>query len=141
MTPNTAVSERSGARLAVVAGVIYSPDRQRVLIARRPDHLHQGGLWEFPGGKIGAGETEREALVRELAEELAIEVLHCAPLLTVDHDYPARAVSLAVWSVTAFSGDPVGNEGQQITWVALAELRAYQFPAANQPVLTRLLAG
>lgn len=138
--PNTAVSTSPNPRLAVVAGVIYSPDHRRVLIARRPDHVHQGGLWEFPGGKIGPGETARDALVRELAEELAIEVLHCAPLLTVDHDYPTRAVSLAVWSVTEFRGRAVGNEGQQIAWVDLAELRAYQFPAANQAALRRLLA-
>lgn len=130
-----------GGRLAVVAGVIYNPGRDRILIARRPDHLHLGGLWEFPGGKLQAGESPRAALTRELWEELAITVIDCAPLMTISHDYADKTVSLEVWEVGEFRGVAVGNEGQQTAWVALADLHRYEFPAANQPVVKRLVGA
>lgn len=135
---DSAMNQPRNARLAVVAGVIHDRHRQRILIARRPAHLHQGGLWEFPGGKVADGEDARTALARELAEELAIAVVECAPLLTVDHDYSDRTVALDVWEVTDFSGVPVGNEGQEIAWVAVADLPGYAFPAANREVLAHL---
>jgi 8-oxo-dGTP diphosphatase len=123
----------------VVAAIIHHPDRQRILLARRPDHLHQGGLWEFPGGKVDAGEAARQALDRELAEELAIQVLRAEPFLEVRHQYPDKAVFLDVWQVWEFAGSPVGNEGQAIRWAELAALPEYSFPAANQPILDALL--
>jgi len=132
------MSQSRNARLAVVAGVIYDRHRQHILIARRPAHLHQGGLWEFPGGKVADGEDARAALARELREELAIAVVECAPLLTVHHDYSDRTVALDVWEVTDFGGVPVGNEGQEIAWVAVADLSGYAFPAANRPVVEYL---
>jgi len=119
----------------VVAGIIYSPDRQHVLIAKRPDHLHQGGLWEFPGGKVDHGESPHEALARELLEELNIRVIDAEPFHQLSHDYPEKRVCLDFWSVTSFSGDPLGQEGQEIRWVSRAALREYPFPAANQPVV------
>ena len=122
----------------VVAGVIRSPDRERILIARRPDHLHQGGLWEFPGGKVQDGEQPCSALARELAEELAIEVMVAEPFLEVRHQYPDKAVLLDIWQILAFSGTPVGNEGQRVLWVAIEELGHFDFPAANQPILEAL---
>lgn len=122
----------------VVAGVIHSADREHILIARRPEHLHQGGLWEFPGGKVQAGEQRRKALERELAEELAIEVVAAEPFLEVCHQYPEVAVLLDTWQVSAFSGTAVGNEGQEVRWVAIDELGRFAFPAANQPILDAL---
>lgn len=125
-------------RVHVAAAVILASDRQRILIARRPDHLHQGGLWEFPGAKVERGETVAAALHRELLEELAIQVQSAAPFLQVQHDYTDKAVLLDVWWVRTFSGQPQGNEGQRLQWVTVAELTDYTFPAANQPVIEAL---
>ncbi len=124
----------------MVAGVIYSADRSRVLIARRPDHLHQGGKWEFPGGKVDVGENPQQALCRELREELALETIHCERLMVVHHDYADKSVLLDVWQVLGFSGTPVGNEGQAVVWVDLDQLSTYEFPAANQQIVA-LVSG
>lgn len=124
-------------RIHVAAAVILADD-QRILIARRPDHLHQGGLWEFPGGKVERGETVADALHRELREELAIRVQSAAPFLKVQHDYADKAILLDVWWVRAFSGQPQGNEGQLLQWATVTELADYPFPAANQPIIDAL---
>lgn len=121
-------------RLHVVAAVIRDP-QGRILIAQRPAHKHQGGLWEFPGGKVEAGEAPAAALARELAEELGIQVTGARPLLQVRHDYPDQAVLLDVWQVDAFTGDAHGAEGQPLAWVAPRELADYDFPAANRPIV------
>ncbi|WP_312379796.1 Nudix family hydrolase [Pseudomonas oryzihabitans] len=121
-------------RLHVVAAVIRDP-QGRILIAQRPAHKHQGGLWEFPGGKVEAGEAPAAALARELAEELGIQVTTARPLLQVRHDYPDQAVLLDVWQVDAFTGDAHGAEGQPLAWVAPRELADYDFPAANRPIV------
>ena len=123
----------------VAAAVILGSDGC-VLIARRPAHVHQGGLWEFPGGKVEAGETVVEALSRELHEELAIEVVTAEALLEVRHDYPDKSVLLDVWCVTEFAGKPVGNEGQPLCWVKVEQLQDYPFPAANQPIIKAVCA-
>jgi 8-oxo-dGTP diphosphatase len=123
----------------VAVGVVIDAD-DRILVARRPDHLHQGGLWEFPGGKVEPGESVAAALRRELREELAIEVAESQPLLTVEHDYGDKAVLLDVWCVRSFSGEPEGREGQPLRWVAAAELAGLAFPAANQPIVAAVEA-
>lgn len=129
-------------RIHVVAAVIYSPDAQSILISKRLDHLHQGGLWEFPGGKVDAGEQPQQALSRELHEELAITVTVAEPLMQVSHDYSDKQVLLDIWQVSRFQGEPQSMEGQLWRWVDLATVLAqdgqYQFPAANQPILDRL---
>jgi len=132
--PSTAAK---GKRIDVVAGVILRNDR--VLIARRPDHLHMGGLWEFPGGKREPGETIRSALERELHEELGIHVLAEEPFMTVTHQYPDKCVQLEFRSVTAFAGEPVGREGQRVAWVMFSQLPDYDFPEANVPIVEALL--
>ncbi|CAM5414480.1 8-oxo-dGTP diphosphatase OS=Stutzerimonas stutzeri OX=316 GN=CXK95_11360 PE=3 SV=1 [Stutzerimonas stutzeri] len=121
-------------RIHVAAAVIRSADH-RVLIAKRPLEKHQGGLWEFPGGKVEAGETVEAALARELQEELGIEVTTARPLIQVRHDYPDKQVLLDVWEVLAFAGEPHGAEGQPLAWVDPAALPEYAFPAANQPII------
>ncbi len=123
----------------VAVGVILD-DQGRVLLARRPVQVHQGGLWEFPGGKVDAGESVAEALARELTEELAIQVEATQPLLEIRHDYPDKSVLLDVWLVTAFEGDPRGNEGQPIEWAEVKQLADYEFPAANQAIVSALQA-
>ncbi len=122
----------------VVAGVIQSRSGNRVLIARRPTGKHQGGLWEFPGGKMEPGETPDVALARELAEELAIRVERSAPFLVIDHRYADRLVVLDVWRVLAFTGVAVGNEGQEIAWVPIGELAQRPFPPANARIIAAL---
>lgn len=122
-------------RIHVAAAVIRGAD-QRVLIAKRPLDKHQGGLWEFPGGKVEVGEPVEAALLRELHEELGIVVETARPLIQVRHDYPDKQVLLDVWEVLAFSGEPHGAEGQPLAWVASDDLPEYAFPAANQPIIS-----
>lgn len=121
-------------RIHVAAAVIRAADG-RILIARRADDQHQGGLWEFPGGKLEPGETAQAALARELEEELGIRPIVARPLIQVHHDYPDKQVLLDVWEVSAFVGEPHGAEGQPLTWVGSRQLAEYQFPAANQPIV------
>ena len=122
-----------------VAVAVIENARGEFLLARRPQHLHQGGLWEFPGGKVEPGEDIRTALDRELHEELGITAKIARPLLRVRHDYPDKPVLLDVWRVTAIHGTPHGREGQPFAWVAPGELRSYQFPQANAPIVTAAL--
>lgn len=121
-------------RIHVVAAVIRRG--QQILIARRPAHVHMGGLWEFPGGKLEPGEVAEQALVRELQEELAITPQDFTPLIRIAHDYSDKSVLLDVWTVHEFSGKPVGREGQAIAWVSAMELADYEFPAANRPIVS-----
>ena len=108
------------------------------LIARRPDHAHQGGRWEFPGGKVEAAETVATALQRELHEELGITVQAAEPWLQVRHAYSDKTVLLDVWRVTAWQGEPHGREGQPLRWALPAELTDFAFPAADEPIIARL---
>ena len=121
-----------------VAVGVLEDTRGRLLIARRPEHVHQGGLWEFPGGKVDTGETVEQALRRELWEELAIQVLSAEPLIRIPHQYADKSVLLDVYKITEFTGQPQGNEGQPIQWVRPLELSLYRFPAANKPILAAL---
>ena len=121
--------------LHVAAAVISNADGE-ILIARRADHLHQGGLWEFPGGKIEGGEKVSQALQRELHEELGIDICAASPLIRIHHDYPDRRVLLDVWRVYRFTGEAHGREGQPIAWVSPGQLDDYEFPAANTAIVT-----
>ena len=126
-------------RVHVAVAVIVNTQGQ-VLITRRPETAHQGGLWEFPGGKVEAGELVGAALKRELSEELGIELLACESLLEILHDYPDKSVLLDVWRVTAFSGEAYGREQQPVRWVTPESLRNYAFPQANRAIIQALLA-
>jgi 8-oxo-dGTP diphosphatase len=131
-------STAAEAGLVHVVAAAICDHRGRVLIARRPDHVHQGGKWEFPGGKVEPGETARAALRRELSEELGIRPRRLTPLISIRHAYPEKRVLLDVWRVGDYSGVPGGREGQAIRWVGLEELGRFDFPAANRPALKAL---
>ncbi|GAB2795857.1 Nudix family hydrolase [Halomonas shantousis] len=121
-------------RVHVAAAAIVRSDGQ-VLIARRPSTVDQGGLWEFPGGKLAPYETGFEALKRELHEELGIQIQRAQPLIRVHHEYPDKHILLDVWQVHEFAGEPFGREGQAVRWVKVEDLANYAFPAANLPIL------
>ncbi|TDJ32326.1 MAG: 8-oxo-dGTP diphosphatase MutT [Gammaproteobacteria bacterium] len=123
----------------VVAGVIRD-NRGRILVSRRHDDSHQGGLWEFPGGKLNPGEDPFAGLVRELAEELGIRVRAAEPLIDVRYDYPDRSVLLDVWQVERYEGEAAGLEQQPLRWVTPEELAELEMPPADRPVV-KLLSG
>jgi 8-oxo-dGTP diphosphatase len=121
----------------VAAGAIA--DRQgRILVTRRPPGVHQGGLWEFPGGKLEPGETLAEGLARELWEELGIRVQATRPLIRIHHAYGDRHVLLDVHRVRAYAGEPTGREGQPLAWVEPDAMDPSAFPAADRPIITAL---
>ena len=119
----------------VAVGVIRD-HLNNILISKRHKHLHQGGLWEFPGGKVEKGEDVKQALARELKEELNLTVEQAKPLISINHQYDDLAVWLDVWEVVEFSGDLKPREGQPIRWVNSDELVSYNFPAANLPIIS-----
>ena len=128
----------------VAVGMVLDGDN--VLIAKRADHQHQGGLWEFPGGKVEAGESTPQALSRELAEEVGLDVdpERMVELTCLEFDYGDKAVRLDTWVCPSFAGQAQGLEGQPVRWVPVAELGRYEFPEANQPLIEELhvyLAG
>ncbi len=121
-----------------VAAAAILDESGRVLITQRAENSHQGGLWEFPGGKLEAGETAVTALCRELEEELGIQPLMSEPLIRVRHDYGDRHLLLDFYRVAAYRGEPRGLEGQPLQWLSPADLQAEHFPAADRPVITAL---
>jgi 8-oxo-dGTP diphosphatase len=126
-------------RIHVVAGILRDRDG-RVLIAERPPGKHGAGFWEFPGGKVGAGESPAAALARELHEELGVRVDAAAPFTSLDHDYPDRHVRLDFWQVHRFSGEPEPRERQRLRWVAVGELGEAGLLPADAPVVALLAA-
>lgn len=121
----------------VMAAVIFNEDGE-VLLSRRPDHVHLGGMWEFPGGKVEPGETAERALSRELSEELGIELKSASPLIRVPFTYPEKRVLLDVWRVTAYRGSPDGMEGQELVWVAEDQLSQWDMPPADRPIVAAI---
>jgi 8-oxo-dGTP diphosphatase len=124
-------------RLDVVAAIIRDP-QGRVLLAQRPAHKHQGGRWEFPGGKVEAGEALDHALARELDEELGLSATAFEPFMTVDHRYPELHVRLHFHEVKKWQGSAHGREGQPVSWFTVEQMASLEFPAANRPVVKAL---
>jgi len=134
----SASMQSTGANLLVTVAVGILADQGRVFITRRFSNTHQGGKWEFPGGKIEPGENIISALRRELREELGIEVQNALPFMQIRHAYPDRDVFLDVWRVIDYQGTPHGREGQEARWISCAELPQVEFPQADWPILRRL---
>jgi len=121
-----------------VAVAVIVNDKNQVLIAKRPDHVHQGGLWEFPGGKIEDGEAINQALIREIKEELDIVVSNPEPLIKIKHRYKDKTVLLDTQLIKKYTGNPVGAEGQAVKWKNISELNKLKFPAANKSIISAL---
>lgn len=124
----------SSGALHVAVGVVRDSDGN-ILITQRARHAHQGGLWEFPGGKLEHGEEVLAALRRELREEVGILIDGASPLIKIHHHYPDLEVLLDVWRVDHFSGQACACEGQAMRWVASEDLNRYEFPVANRPII------
>jgi mutator protein MutT len=126
--------------LRVVAGALVDAD-DRVLIAERPAGKSLAGRWEFPGGKRLASEAAHGALLRELREELGIEVSASTPLITVTHRYAGapHAVEIECWRVTAWHGTPRGLDGQRLRWCTRAELVGADILEADRAIVTALV--
>ncbi len=122
--------------LQVVAGALLRDDQ--VLIAERPAGRHLAGRWEFPGGKIANGETDAEALSRELLEELGVHIHAAVHLMTLTHEYPDRSVELRLYVVPGFDGEPQGLDGQRLKWVPVAQLGAEDILEADRPFIEAL---
>ena len=122
----------------VAVGVIVR--EQQYFLTKRLDSAHQGGKWEFPGGKVEENETVAQALHRELQEEIAIDTLSCYPLIEISHDYGDKKVLLDVYVVDNFQQEPIAQEGQQSGWFSLDELVNLDFPQANAAIIEKLLA-
>ena len=123
--------------LDVAAGILCDP-KGRILIAERLGGGPFHGMWEFPGGKIAPGETSPQALSRELAEELGIEVTECSSFMSLRHEYDDRIVSIEFFIVSEWNSDPVGREGQELRWVPAELLDADELLPADMPVVTAL---
>lgn len=121
-----------------VAAGILCDTAGRVLIAERLGGGPFNGLWEFPGGKIVSGESSSEALSRELAEELGIEVTAFASFMNLRHEYVDRTVTIEFFIVSEWNSDPVGREGQALRWVPRESLDAAELLPADVPVVEAL---
>lgn len=126
-------------RIHVAVGVIINQDNH-ILLAKRHGHLHQGGKWEFPGGKVEVNETVTEALIRELKEEVNLDVTNSTSFMEISHDYPDKHVKLDIHLVREFSNQAKGLEGQQIQWVPINQIQQFDFPEANQAIVDKILA-
>jgi 8-oxo-dGTP diphosphatase len=125
--------------LLVVACALIDADG-RVLVAQRPPGKTMAGLWEFPGGKIEPGERPEETLIRELREELGVEVQEecLAPLTFASHAYETFALLMPLYVCRRWSGVATGREGQALKWVAPARLRDFPMPPADEPLIPAL---
>jgi 8-oxo-dGTP diphosphatase len=129
-----------GLRVVLVSAVALIDPDGRVLLAQRPAGKAMAGLWEFPGGKVNPGETPEAALIRELAEELGIDVsASClAPLTFASHSYPDFHLLMPLYVCRKWSGIPVAREGQRLTWVRPPRLVEFPMPPADAPLVATL---
>ncbi|AWH88077.1 8-oxo-dGTP diphosphatase MutT [Limnobaculum parvum] len=124
-------------RIEIAVGIIINSE-QAIFVTQRLKGSHLAGYWEFPGGKVESGEDARQALKRELYEEVGIEMIHSIPLKTLEYDYPDRQLTLHFFIVDGWEGQPEGREGQVSRWIDVSKLNVAEFPEANQPVIVEL---
>ena len=130
----------SGADVLLVAAVALVDTDGRVLLAQRPEGKNMAGLWEFPGGKVGAGETPESALIRELREELAIDTVESclAPFTFASHRYDDFHLLMPLYLCRVWQGTPTPQEGQTLAWVRPMRMRDYPMPPADKPLVAML---
>ena len=128
-------------KLVLVVAVALIDADGRVLIAQRPEGKALAGLWEFPGGKVEAGERPEQALIRELAEELDLTVAEpcLAPLTFASHAYPEFHLLMPLYACRRWQGFARAQEGQALKWVRPRDLRAYPMPPADAPLIPPLI--
>ena len=124
-----------------VVALVLENHQGEILVAKRAEHKHLGGMWEFPGGKVERDETVAQALARELKEEVGIEVLTCQPLINIKHDYRDKKVYLEVFIVDNYLGEPSAQEGQKQGWFLLTEFKTLDFPKANEAIIEKLITS
>src|SRR5215475_7712970 len=126
--------------VVLVAAVALIDADGRVLLAQRPEGKHLAGYWEFPGGKVDAGETPEAALIRELDEELGIDVIaSClAPFTFASHTYEKFHLLMPLYVCRKWSGTVTGREGQKLAWVRPARFDDYPMPPADKPLVAML---
>ncbi len=120
-------------RVQVVAAIIRRDEK--ILITRRLQDVHLPGLWEFPGGKIEAGESFESALAREIREELGIEIRVGKEFFRVEHRYPQKTVSLYFFDCSIIDGEPQRIGVADLAWVRPAELSNFEFPEADRELI------
>jgi 8-oxo-dGTP diphosphatase len=130
-----------GAPLTIVVAAVIRDATGRILLTRRPADRHMGGLWEFPGGKLEAGELPAEALVRELDEELAIRASVSRPVTFAEHAEPGLHVLLLFFEASVAHGTPTAVDGQEIAWVEPGRLAEYPTPPADAELVAALSEG
>ena len=130
-----------GSRLVVVAACALVDTDGRILLAQRPKGRSLAGLWEFPGGKVEMGETPEKALIRELKEELAIDVSQAclAPFTFASHAYPDFHLLMPLYVCRRWEGVARSREGQALKWVRPRDLRDYPMPPADEPLIPPLV--
>ena len=129
-------------KIVLVAACALVDADGRVLLAQRPEGKTMAGLWEFPGGKIEAGERPELSLIRELQEELGITVSEAclAPLTFASHSYPDFHLLMPLYVCRRWEGTVTAREGQQLAWVKPNRLRDYGMPPADVPLVSHLMA-
>ncbi|WP_408836257.1 8-oxo-dGTP diphosphatase MutT [Acidisphaera sp. L21] len=139
-TPAPTPDAAPGKPLLLVAACALIDVDNRVLLARRPEGKKMAGLWEFPGGKLNPGETPEQALIRELKEELGIDVAEAclAPFAFASHDYDRFHLLMPLFLCRRWKGTPTGVEGQALAWVRPNKLTEYDMPAADKPLIPLL---
>lgn len=127
----------SGKPLVIVVAAALVDDDRRILIAKRPSGKPMAGLWEFPGGKVDPGETPEQALIRELFEELHVDVCPTcmSPLTFVSHSYPDFHLLMPLYICARWDGVVTPREGQEVKWVRAVRLADYPMPEADRPLL------
>ncbi len=134
------VETAAGKPVVLVVAVAMVDVDGRVLIAKRPPGKKMAGLWEFPGGKVDAGETPEQALIRELKEELGIDTRQSclAPLTFASHAYDDMHLLMPLYACRVWQGDPVPKEGQELAWVRPVKMKDYPMPPADVPLIAML---